>query len=140
MNGTMTSEYIPTKELMKRNGLKMDTVMRRLGRGWDFERAISTPIISKNTYGKPLRIIAEENGMNYDTLRFRIYRRRMSLEDAISTPIKQRSLNAQKYSFKIKDLATETGLPDRTIYARLENGWTIEEIKNTPKYKKRRTQ
>jgi hypothetical protein len=77
----LTDEEIETA---KQNGIPYQTWYGRIyRRGWDIERAITTPPNGKKT----LKQLAEENGLNYSTVHERIYHRGWDKERALSTPL-----------------------------------------------------
>lgn len=72
-------------------GLEMETIRRRLDRGYTEEEAVSLPLMHKsNKKKKPtLRSIAEEAGIHPTTLRTRLSHG-WSLDNALTTPIGRR--------------------------------------------------
>jgi hypothetical protein len=99
-------------EVAKRNGIKYQTFMSRIRRGWDEEKAATTPLQFKRFDGiyEPNRIIpkeilrlAEKNGIKYHTLRMGI-KRGMDPYEAATKPLMTKSaagkLGAKAYEEK----------------------------------------
>ncbi|OLN21886.1 hypothetical protein BTO30_12365 [Domibacillus antri] len=90
------------KELMDKNGLKLNTVYCRIRRGWDRREAVTTPAMSLEQAGKIARkvnctrfteeqlIVMEQNGTPYNTAFNRVAKLGWSVEEAISTPVMSR--------------------------------------------------
>lgn len=125
----MTSNYIPTKELLEKKNITMNTVLARMKRGWTFEDAITIPPRKMIKCEMPLYALAVEYGINYYTLRYRIDKMGMSLDEALNLPPRPR----RKYNFDVKQAAKDIGISEPTIYQRLRDGWTLNEI--SKKYK-----
>lgn len=126
----MTDEYIPAKELARRNGLTIEMVRGRMARGWTFEEAINTP--PQNTLPS-VKDLAEEHGISADTVWMRL-KNGWSLEDALCTPLIH---PGRKYVLDVKAAAEKLGMTPGAVHKRLKAGWTLEEVVNTPKYKRR---
>lgn len=122
--------------------------------GWDEEKAIKTPsgglganqvtfhpelkkkVVErkyhvKNRYveidGEKLSLKAycEKVGLPYKAIHLRVTRYGMSVEDAISKPMKDNENSIRKR-------CSEVGLPYGTVMARLKSGWSEERAFNTP--------
>lgn len=130
----MTDDFIPVKELMRKNNLTMGVVKNRMNRGWTFEDAVSIPPLKMtrdDTDGKSLRCLAKENGINHATLCRRIYKKGMSVEDAINCGPRM----TRRYGFDTKQAAEDIGIARCTLYRNLRNGLTLDEI--AEKFKRR---
>lgn len=73
---------------------------------------------------QPLQYWADEFNMTAWTLNDRIVNRKMSIEEALTRPLKAPSpiLKVGRVSRRISEWSTRTGIPIRTIKYRLENG------------------
>lgn len=125
------NEYIPTRELMKRNGLSTATVQLRMQRGWTFEDAISIPPIKRTRYEEPLTQLAKEHGIKYYTLMNRL-KSGMTLEDALTRPVHRGKSKVLPNGYTITELSKQSGLARRTIYNRLKKGMTLEQAVSIP--------
>lgn len=118
-------------------GMSPDNLMRRLDLGWDFERAITTPIKTPQFAdvldNKPLQHVAADVGINPNTLTNRL-KAGMDLDTAIATPVKEQrgpiSFNGR--TMTLKAWADEFGIQDRTLGNRLARGWSVEKALTTP--------
>lgn len=84
---------------------------------------------------KSLRQLSSETGINYSTLKHRLYKQNLSINEAIEN-LDERftsiELNGKKYS-SIKELSNQSGIPQDLINNRLRQGKTINEAISLPK-------
>lgn len=140
-------------------GLSTGDILGRLHLGWDIERVVNQPKgvkqqpfdRGKYTFiynGKPYKSysllqFSKVEGLNQHTLTNRIIRDGMSVEEALTKPLKIRN---KKYEYRGKlytttelaELSPVDGLEKHNITDRLRSGWSVEDAVNKPKmsYKK----
>ncbi|MBT2696374.1 hypothetical protein J7E79_02845 [Bacillus sp. ISL-40] len=117
-------------EIAKENGVSrqlLDLRIRTLA--WEKEKAIQTPPHEKKSLKEWVEI-AERNGICYSTLRYRINRLGWEPERAANQPLQDRAAIAKyasdrsrKYPTKYKRMAEQNGIPERTFYRRMKEGW-----------------
>lgn len=78
--------------------------------------------------------------MNKSTFYTRINNLKMSVEDAIDTPL---GIGVKRYDYKgklytIRELSKLSGLADFVIRSRISQGWSVEKAVDTPKRKKKK--
>jgi hypothetical protein len=97
--------------------------------------------IKVNFLGKDRLLIgvAEEYGINYNTLWDRIFRHKWDIEKAISLPLQNNSsfITFNEKTLNIKEWSKEIGIHYSTLKLRLRSGWSIEKALTTPVRKKR---
>lgn len=84
---------------------------------------------------RSLKQLSRETGINYSTLKHRLNKQNLSIEEAINDPDKRFTfieLNGKKYS-SIKELSNQSGIPQDLINNRLQQGKTINEAISLPK-------
>lgn len=119
----------PAKIISEELGGKRSLVQTRLANGWDIERAISTPKITKTKYeGHTLDHWSKVTGISEKTLFSRI-NRGQSFQEAISLPVQKR--NKLHNGKTLREWSKETGLPLQLIRDRIRRGWPIEKVINT---------
>lgn len=143
---TLTNEQ---KQTAKSNDIPLSRVRQRIAQGWSVDKAITQPIRHKKKMHGGMRVgdafitavqlqIAEENGLNKDMIRHRVYRG-MSVQDAIST---------EKYTPEIKKhytdadraLAEQNGISMDCVHQRIKRGWGKRKALTTPHKQVPRTQ
>ena len=108
-------------ELSEIVGIQHGTLRSRLNRGWDVDKAISTPV---NVKSESVCAQARVNGLPEATVLCRV-NRGWSLERALSTPV-------QEKDFTIGEKARARGLSVSIVSNRIRNGWSEERALNTP--------
>lgn len=84
---------------------------------------------------KSLKQLSRETGINYSTLKHRLFKQNLSLKEAIENSDKRFTsieLNGKKYS-SIKELSNQSGISQDLINNRLQQGKTINEAISLPK-------
>ena len=84
---------------------------------------------------KSLKQLSRETGINYSTLKHRLFKQNLSVEEAIKNSDKRFTsieLNGKKYS-SIKELSDQSGVSQDLINNRLQQGKTINEAISLPK-------
>ena len=136
------------RETAEDNGIPLSRVRQRIHQGWDVEKATTTPIRHKKKTHGGMTVgdkfitavqlqIAEENGLNKDMVRHRVYRG-MRVLDAIST---------EKYTPEIKKhytdadraLAEQHGISMDCVHQRIKRGWGKRKALTTPPQSNKRT-
>lgn len=81
----------------KQNGIPYNILYSRvIEYGWDFERAITTPVQNKFGHSDQMKIPkkyveeAQKNGVNHSALLNRVYRYGWDLKKAVTTPLAPR--------------------------------------------------
>ncbi|NIA59465.1 nucleoside permease [Bacillus pacificus] len=82
-------------------------------------------------FTKEEREISESNGISYKTAYARIVDMGMSVEEAITTPLRPQRGRNRKHG-QWKETALENGIPERTFYNRLRLGWTYQNAATKP--------
>ncbi|MEK4640376.1 nucleoside permease [Bacillus sp. FSL W8-0519] len=125
--------WISEENLQKalNNGISYHTLYDRIRSGWTIKEAITTPPVRGGIFTKEEREISESNGISYKTAYARIVDMGMSVEEAITTPLKPHRGRIRKHG-KWKETALENGIPERTFYNRLRLGWTYQDAATKP--------
>ncbi len=108
-------------ELSETVGIPKGTLQTRLKRGWDVDKAISTPV---NVKSESICAKARDAGLPEYIVLSRI-NRGWSLERALSTPV-------QKRDFTISEKARANGLAPYIVSNRIRKGWSEERALSTP--------
>ena len=128
-------------ETAKSNNIPLSRVRQRIHQGWDVDKATTTPVRhKKKTHGgmkvcgtfitsEQLRI-AEENGLNRDMIRHRVYRG-MRVLDAI-TEEKYTPEIKKHYTDADRKTAEKNGLTMDLVYQRVKRGWGKKKALSTP--------
>ena len=136
------------RQTAKDNDIPLSRVRQRIHQGWDVDKAITQPVRhKKKTHGgmkvcgtfitsEQLRI-AEENGLNRDMIRHRVYRG-MRVLDAI-TEEKYTPEIKKHYTDADKKLASDNGVSMDLVYQRIKRGWGKEKALSTPPQNNKRT-
>ncbi|MDV6040413.1 nucleoside permease [Bacillus sp. SM-B1] len=125
--------WISEENLQKalNNGISYHTLYDRIRSGWTIKEAITTPPVRGGIFTKEEREISESNGISYKTAYARIVAMGMSVEEAITTPLRpHRGRNCKHGQWK--ETALENGIPERTFYNRLRLGWTYQNAATKP--------
>lgn len=124
--------WISEENLQKalNNGIGYHTLYSRIKGGWTIKEAITIPV-HEGVITKEERKIAESNGISYYTVYARINDHGMSVEEAITTPLRTSRGRKRKHG-QWSDIAQENGIPERTFYSRLKLGWGYEEAATKP--------
>lgn len=136
------------RQTAKDNDIPLSRVRQRIHQGWDVDKATTTPVRHKKKTHGGMRVgdvfitavqlqIAEENGLNKDMVRHRVYRG-MRVLDAIST---------EKYTPEIKKhytdadraLAEQHGISMDCVHQRIKRGWGKRKALTTPPQHNKRT-
>lgn len=144
-------------------GIKSQTIAKRLDAHWPVEQALGYEPrqggllhMGKKTRGvlvgpqgerHTLRTWAALNNVNMWNLRSRIVRRKMNLEDALddllhggprNSPVRTYT-DAQGKVWTGKEMSQASGVPTKSIYTRMWNGWTVEEAMTKPYFPRPRS-
>jgi hypothetical protein len=131
----ITSQHI---EIAKKNGIKKDTVRKRVfSYGWTVQDAITIPVDKKSKAEKSSEFLefcelAIKNNIHPATFESRV-KRGWTLEDAATNEI----LTSNKGSRWSKnkewiEKAIKNGIKERTFKARVSHGWTPEDASSIP--------
>lgn len=129
-HSVLTSKQI---EEVKKQKIKIQTVYKRLERGWDVHEAIYTPVV--RTITKEQREQARKNGLGMDV----VYKRLQcgwAVESAITIPV-----NAHHaFTEEEMKIAKENGIKPTTLRSRFFTlGWDIEKCIHTPVKKRKKS-
>jgi hypothetical protein len=99
-----------------------------------------TVFLEYNGQKKPMQIWAEELGVNEHSLRDRIFRYGMSIEEAFTRPFKDKELKRfcpKEFSYRgtlytIEEVCEKFGLEKKDIISRFHKKWSVERIIETP--------
>ena len=108
-------------ELSEKTGIPYGTLQTRLNRGWDVDKAISTPV---NVKSESVCAQARARGLPEATVLCRV-NRGWSLERALSTPVREKD-------FTIGEEARARGLSASIVSNRIRKGWSLERALSTP--------
>jgi hypothetical protein len=120
-------------------GIKPSVVHLRLVRGWDIEKALTTPIsvvgktVTINKRSKNIKKWAEEYGISVSTVYGRI-KRGWDPKKAITTPAKERNIEVA-VNGETKSTAEWSEVykvPGKLILQRLYNGWDPKDAVSRP--------
>ncbi|PFB24089.1 nucleoside permease [Bacillus cereus] len=127
------ASWISEENLQKalNNGISYHTLYNRIKSGWTIKESITIPPVREGLFTKEEREIAESNGISYNTAYARITVMEMSVEEAITTPLKAHRRRSRKHG-KWREIALENGISERTFYSRLKLGWTYQEAATKP--------
>ena len=136
------------RQTAKDNDIPLSRVRQRIAQGWSVEKAITQPIRHKKKMHGGMRIgdafitaeqlkIAEENGLNKDMIRHRVYRG-MRVVDAITIE-KYTSEIKKHYTAADKKLASDNGVSMDLVYQRVQRGWGKQKALTTPPQNNKRT-
>ncbi|CUB08553.1 hypothetical protein BN2127_JRS1_00335 [Bacillus cereus] len=117
------------------NGISYHTLYDRIRSGWTIKEAITTPPVRGGIFTKEEREIAESNGISYNTAYTRIAVMGMSVEKAITTPLRPHRGRSRKHG-QWKGIALENGISESTFYNRLGLGWTYQDAATKPARRK----
>lgn len=125
--------WISEENLQKalNNGISYHTLYDRIRSGWTIKEAITTPPVRGGIFTKEEREISESNGISYKTAYARIVDMGMSVEEAITTPLRPQRGRNRKHG-QWKETALENGIPERTFYNRSRLGWTYQNAATKP--------
>jgi len=76
--------------------------------------------------------LARETGMHWTTLEYRLFVKRMPLEEAIKTPLKVRRVVLDGVEMAFAAACRIRGLPPTTVRGRIALGWSEDAAFNTP--------
>ena len=136
------------RQTAKDNDIPLSRVRQRIHQGWDVEKATTTPVRHKKKTHGGMTVgdkfitavqlqIAEENGLNKDMVRHRVYRG-MRVLDAISTE-KYTPEIKKHYTAADKKLASDNGVSMDLVYQRIKRGWGKRKALTTPPQHNKRT-
>src|SRR5699024_9814558 len=136
------------RQTAKDNDIPLSRVRQRIAQGWSVDKAITQPIRHKTQTHGGMNVgdkfitavqlqIAEENGLNKDMVRHRVYRG-MRVLDAISTE-KYTTEIKKHYTAADKKLASDNGVSMDLVYQRVKRGWGREQALSTPPQSNKRT-
>lgn len=133
--------WISEENLQKalNNGINYHTLYNRIKSGWTVKEAITIPPVRDWLLTKEEREIAESNGISYGTAYARINTHGMSVEEAITTPLRPHRGRTRKHG-QWKEIALENGIPERTFYSRLKLGWKYQNAATKPPRQKDKTE
>lgn len=119
--------------------IKYSTLFNRMNNlGWSIEKAVNTPIKEQkqkeceiktytvNNFTGNLTQIAKYFDINAETLRNRINKQGMSIEEAVNTPVEETYM-VNGFTGNLTQIAEHFNINYRTLYGRLRKGFTIEE-------------
>ena len=129
------------RETAKTNNIPLDRVHKRIEYGWDVEKATTTPVRHKKKVHGGMKVgdkfitaeqlkIGEDNGLNRDMIRHRVYRG-MRVLDAI-TEEKYTPEIKKHYTDADRKTAEKNGLTMDLVYQRVKRGWGKERALTTP--------
>src|SRR5699024_1588306 len=136
------------RETAKDNNIPLSRVRQRIAQGWSVDKAITQPIRHKKKTHGGMTVgdkfitavqlqIAEENGLNKDMVRHRVYRG-MRVLDAI-TEEKYTPEIKKHYTDADRKTAEKNGLTMDLVYQRVKRGWGKEKALSTPPQNNKRT-
>lgn len=125
--------WISKENLQKalNNGINYHTLYSRIKNGWTIKEAITIPPVREGLFTKEEREVAESNGISYGTAYARIFVMGMSVEEAITAPLRTHRGRSCKHG-QWKEIALENGISERTFYNRLRLGWAYENAATKP--------
>lgn len=137
-NGKTQSEMKWAEEY----GISYGALKTRLEYGWDFEKALTTPVvhneilIEHDGQTHPLKRWARIYNMCPSTLKGRIDRG-WAFEDAIKTPPKEAPFKTLKFEYNgesrtVAEWAKLTGIPYNTVKNRIKKGLDMHHVLNDP--------
>lgn len=129
--------WISKENLQKalNNGINYHTLYNRIKSGWTIKESITIPPVREGLFTKEEREIAESNGISYGTAYARIFVMGMSVEEAITAPLRPHRGRSRKHG-QWKEIALENGISERTFYNRLRLGWTYKNAATKPARRK----
>ncbi|WP_410988837.1 nucleoside permease, partial [Bacillus cereus] len=129
--------WISKENLQKalNNGINYHTLYNRIKSGWTIKESITIPPVREGLFTKEEREIAESNGISYGTAYARIFVMGMSVEEAITAPLRPHRGRSRKHG-QWKEIALENGVSERTFYNRLRLGWTYKNAATKPARRK----
>lgn len=136
------------RQTAKDNDIPLSRVRQRIAQGWSVDKAITQPIRHKKKTHGGMTVgdkfitavqlqIAEENGLNKDMVRHRVYRG-MRVLDAISTE-KYTPEIKKHYTDADRKTAEKNGLTMDLVYQRVKRGWGKRKALTTPPQSNKRT-
>ena len=128
------------QEISKITNLSIKSLWYGLNRGYkmsEIPHKLSKKLFLYKNKKRTLKEISDMVGINYVTLRVRIYKYKLSLEQALNLPkynnYKVYTHNGDRIS--VKDISKNTDVPYTTILYRLSKGMSLEDaIINTKKF------
>ena len=133
------NEYSSVASMCKAYGIGRSTFENRIKRGhWTLEKALTTPLLSKLVCNgreyRSRRDMCVKMNISLDTVNQRL-KRGMSIEDAVSVPIKKVSKECVDHTggtFKsLREMAKFYKISCNTIIDRLNKGWDMEKTLTT---------
>lgn len=128
---------IPLQDWCDIHGVNYDTIHGRLyDKGWDEESAKNTPIKKLISHefvpeGVNFSQLCREHNINIGTVQSRLLKG-MSLDDALTTPVRQYKKYFGMDTRDIGKLCRDKGISFYTVKRRLEAGYSLEESLNIP--------
>lgn len=144
-----SDNYEKYKKIAKKNNIKLKTFYRRIKNGWSLLNALNIPsqgIIKTNGVNLynykgnfyTANYLAKKANIN-PKLFYKRLKRGWSVEETVDIPIerKEQILNKALYEYNgklmsVKQLSKLSGLKEKTIYKRIQRGWSIEEVVEIP--------
>jgi hypothetical protein len=122
-------------------GITAKTLDKRIRyRGWDKEKAITTPPRMRKEYPKEILELAKRNGICVSTLRTRVNQLGWDMHKAATEPIEDKRITVsraysknRKYPREYIERARINGIPDYVFYDRVSQyGWSLEDASTKP--------
>jgi len=122
-------------------GITKKTLDKRIRyRGWDKEKAITTPPLIRKEYPEEILELAKRNGVCISTLRTRVNKLGWDMYKAATEPIEDKRITVsraysknRKFPKKYIETARANGISDHAFYDRVTKyKWNLEDASTKP--------